>query len=76
MSRYQKTKLVMNYLKSLGINALTRVRATDDDHWEMSYKLIAENPNISKKEFLEKMQIKEYQKKEPNPDQMMEFKVE
>ena len=76
MTRYQKSVLVMDYLQSLGLNMLTIGRTIDNDHWEKSYKLISENPNISKKEFLEKMQIKEYQKKEPNPDQMMEFKVE
>ena len=76
MTRYQKTKLVMNYLKSLGINVLTIGRAIDDDHWELSYKLISENPNIDKKEFLKRTGIKECQKALPDKSQMMVFKID
>ena len=59
MTEYQKGMLVMNYLKSLGVDIAAIGRAIDDRKLEQSYKLIQENPNITKKEFLERMQITE-----------------
>lgn len=49
----------MNYLRGLGTEAVEILDAICDENLEASYKLIKENPNITKEEFLEKMQISE-----------------
>ena len=59
MTQYQKGVLVMDYLQELNVRFLAIGRAICDENLEASYKLIKENPKISKKEFLEKMQISE-----------------
>ena len=57
--QYQMGRLVMDYLKALGADWDTILIAICDENLEQSYKLIQENPQISKAEFLEKMQITE-----------------
>ncbi len=59
MTHYQKGMLVMNYLRDLKVEMIAIARAVDDRKLEQSYKLITENPKISKREFLERMQISE-----------------
>ena len=49
----------MDYLKDLGADWDTILIAICDENLEQSYKLIKENPKISKAEFLEKIQITE-----------------
>ena len=56
MTQYQKGMLVMNYLQELGTDWLAIGDAICDENLEQSYKLIQENPQITKAEFLEKMQ--------------------
>ena len=57
--QYQMGISVMNYLQKLGMDMITIGEAICDENLEQSYKLIKENPKISKAEFLEKMQITE-----------------
>ena len=59
MTQYQKAVLVMDYLQSLGVRMIVVGRAVCDKNLEASYKLIQENPKISKTEFLQRMQITE-----------------
>ena len=59
MKEYQKGELVMNCLFDLGINGVAILRAICDENLERSYQVIKENPQISKAEFLAKMQITE-----------------
>lgn len=60
MTQYQKGILVMDYLQSLGLDMITIGEAVEDQKLEKSYQLIKENPQITKKEFLEKMEIEEF----------------
>ena len=59
MTHYQKGRFVMDYLKELGVDWDIILDAICDENFEQSYKLITENPKISKREFLERMQISE-----------------
>lgn len=59
MTQYQKGILVMDYLQELGLNIMTIGDAVEDEHLEQSYKLIQENPKITKDEFLTQMNIQE-----------------
>ena len=59
MTQYQKGILVMNYLRELGTDSAVILDAICDENLEQSYKLIQENPKITKAEFLSKMQITE-----------------
>ena len=49
----------MNYLRELGTEGIAILDAICDENLEQSYQLIKENPQITKGEFLEKMQITE-----------------
>ena len=53
--------VVMDYLETLGMNYPTILDAICDRNVEASYRLIKENPNISKEEFLRKMNIEEWE---------------
>ena len=55
----QKVISVMNYLDGLDMETVAILDAICDENLEASYQLIQENPQISKAEFLEKMQISE-----------------
>lgn len=55
----QKVISVMNYLRSLDMEGVAILDAICDENLEASYKLIQENPKISKAEFLQRMQISE-----------------
>ena len=57
--QYQMCMLVMNYLEKLDTDWDLVGEAISDENLEASYKLIQENPNISREEFLERMQISE-----------------
>ena len=59
MTQYQKGMLVMNYLRELETDWVAILDAICDEKLEQSYKLIQENPKITKAEFLAKMQITE-----------------
>lgn len=59
MTHYQKAVLVMDFLKDLGVSILAIGRAIDDRRFDQTYRLITENPQITKKEFLETMGIAE-----------------
>ena len=59
MTQYQKGSLVMKYLRELGMDSAAILDAICDENLEQSYKLIQENPKITKAEFLAKMQITE-----------------
>ena len=59
MTQYQKGSLVMNYLRELETDWVAILDAICDENLEQSYKLIQENPKITKAEFLAKMQITE-----------------
>ena len=57
--QYQMGRLVMDYLKDLGVDWDTILISICDENLEASYKLVQENPKISKAEFLQRMQISE-----------------
>ena len=57
--QYQMGRLVMDYLKDLGVDWDTILISICDENLEASYKLVQENPKISKAEFLAKMQTSE-----------------
>ena len=59
MTQHQKGMLVMNYLRDLETDWVAILDAICDENLEQSYKLIQENPKITKAEFLAKMQITE-----------------
>ena len=59
MTESQKGSLVMDYLDELGLDWITIGDAICDENLEASYKLISENPSITKEEFLTKMGIEE-----------------
>ena len=56
----QKALLVENFLEKLDLNQITITEAVTDEKLEKSYKLIQQNPKITKKEFLKQMQIEEW----------------
>ena len=58
-TQYEKGILVMDYLQSLGMNMLTVGTAINDTNLEKSYKIIQENPKITKAEFLKMMGLVE-----------------
>ena len=53
MTQYQKGKLVMDCLESLGMDWTSIGVTIDDSNLEQSYQLIKNNPNITLKEFEE-----------------------
>jgi len=59
VTQYQKGLSVMNYLRKLGTDSVAILDAICDENLDQSYKLIQENPKITKTEFLAKMQITE-----------------
>ena len=73
MTAYEKIILVMDYLQGLGLNMLTVGRAIDNDHLGKSYQIIKENPNISKRDFLKIMKIKEIRSSRPDYDAIEKF---
>ncbi len=58
--QYEKGTLVSKYLEKKGVHPVTIAEAVSDDNYIKSYKLIQENPNITKEEFLKKMNIEEF----------------
>jgi hypothetical protein len=73
MTQYEKSILVMDHLQALGLNMLTVGRAVDNDHLEKSYQTIKENPDISKRDFLKIMKIKEIRSSRPDYDAIEKF---
>lgn len=59
MTQYQKGVFVMNYLKKLDTDILNIGDAIEEEHLEKSDRLIQENPQIGKAEFLSQMGFKE-----------------
>lgn len=57
--QYQKGMLVSKYLEELNTHPITIAIAVSDENYRKSYQIIQENPSITKKEFLEKMQLVE-----------------
>ena len=57
--QYKMGIFVMDYLQSLGLNMSTIGQAIQDGKLEDSYKLIQDNPKITKEEFLREMKITE-----------------
>lgn len=57
--QYEKGSLVARYLDALKVHPMNVAEAVSDDKYRKSYQLIMDNPKISKKEFLEKMEIEE-----------------
>ena len=57
--QYQKGMLIMQYLKELGTHPITVAIAVSNENYKKSYRIIQKNPSITKKEFLEKMQLVE-----------------
>ena len=56
---YQMALSVERCLEKLGFNQITITEASTDENLEKSYRLIQDNPTISKEEFLAKMEIEE-----------------
>ena len=57
----KKGIVVMDYLETLGMNYETILVAICGENVGASYRLIKENPNISKEEVLRKMNIEEWE---------------
>ena len=55
--KYEKGELVLNYLKSVGLDIITSLEAISDENLSKSYDLIKNNPNITKYEFVEQIGI-------------------
>lgn len=51
--------LVLNYLLDLGLSPAEAIEAIGDEKRDKSYKVIKENPQITRVEFLKVMQIEE-----------------
>ena len=52
---YLKGTFVYDYLESINVNLSNVAEAISDDNLEKSYKLIKDNPSITKEEFLKAM---------------------
>ena len=48
------------YLEKLNVHPVTIAESVSDNNYIKSYNLIQENPNITKEEFLKKMNIEEF----------------
>ena len=59
MTDYDKGMVVMDYLKSIGVDILAITEAVSDENLDKSFQLIQDNPNISKDDFLDTMDIAE-----------------
>ena len=59
MTDYDKGRMVMDYLKSVGVDILVIGEAISDENLDKSFQLIQDNPNIGKEEFLDAMDIEE-----------------
>ena len=57
--QYQKGSLISKYLKELGVHPINIAEAVSNENFKKSYQLIQENPNITKAEFLAKLNIQE-----------------
>ena len=55
----KKVTEIEEYLRGLGLSWITIAEALSDGNYRKSYQLIKDNPKISKKEFLKKMEIEE-----------------
>ena len=55
MIPYQEEMWMISLLDELGVEVLTTAIACDDRVIDYNYKLLKENPNITKAEFLRKM---------------------
>lgn len=54
---YAKGVFVMDYLESIGLDFVTIGKAVCDKNLDKSYKIIVQNPSISKHDFIEKLGI-------------------
>ena len=59
MTECQKGMLVLNYLLDLGLSPAEAIEAIGDEKRDESYKVIKANPQITRTEFLQLMQIEE-----------------
>lgn len=55
MIPYREETWMISFLKELGVEVLMSAIARDDRVIDHNYKLLKENPNITKAEFLQKM---------------------
>ena len=55
----EKYNYINKRLEEIGCNTMTQLSAIDDENLNKSYKVLKENPNISKEEFLLIMEIEE-----------------
>ena len=53
MTHYEKAVLIMDFLEDLGISVIDAARAVDDRRFDRICQILAENPDITKDEFLE-----------------------
>ena len=51
---------IEQYLRDLGLTWITIAKALSDENSDKAIQLITENPQITKAEFLKKMEIEEY----------------
>ncbi len=57
--KYEKELIVNNYLQSIKADRFTIIEATNDKNLESSFQTIQANPEISKSEFLQSLQLTE-----------------
>ena len=58
--QYRMGTVISDYLKKLDVHPINIAEAVSDENYRKSYQLIQENPEITKREFLERMGIKEF----------------
>ena len=59
--QYEKGSVVAKFLDKLNVHPITVAVAVSNENYKKSYKIIQENPEITKEEFLEKMMLIEEQ---------------
>ena len=59
--QYQMGSVVAKYLDGLNVHPITVAEAVSNENYKKSYQIIQENPKITKAEFLENMQLIEYE---------------
>lgn len=59
--QYKKGIFIRDYLKKLNMHPVTIAEAVADSNYKKSYQILAENPKITKAEFLEQMNLEEFE---------------
>lgn len=58
--QYKKSQVIIAFLDKLGLSAIDTGEAVCDKNYKKAYRIIATNPQITKKQFLKRMKITEF----------------